>query len=225
MLAVLVPSRGRPHNLNRLLAAIDDTATGDCVVYTYIDDDDPELDEYRSRFHESGVQMMVGQRIYYAAAINALAEVAANDGALHLAMFGDDVVPETRGWDATLIAVLGGRLGVAYGSDGLEHLHGPDLPTHFVTQTELYRRLGWLALPGIRHLFLDNVAREIGKGLGNFRYVPEVRLTHRHRWNRTAPDDQTYRDANDKRKREQDERVYLAWRNGPGYRETMERLR
>jgi hypothetical protein len=119
---------------------------------------------------------------------------------------------------------LGDRLGIAYGSDGLEHLHGPDLPTHYVTQADVYRRLGWLALPTIRHLFLDNVARELGKGLGNFQYVPEAKLTHLHRWNKKAPDDDTYREANDKRKREADRRAYREWRTGPGYENALRRL-
>lgn len=220
MLAILVPSRGRPHNLARLVDTIEATATGDYRIYTYLDDDDPTADMYRGL----NTTPTIGPRIFYAAAVNTLAAQAVADGATHLAMFGDDVVPETVGWDQLLIDALGGRLGIAYGSDGLEHLHGPDLPTHYVTQADVYRRLGWLALPTIRHLFLDNVAREIGKGLGNFQYVPEAKLTHLHRWNKKAPDDDTYREANDKRKRELDRRAYLEWRNGPGYLYAMKAL-
>jgi len=220
MLAVLVPSRGRPNNLRRLVDAIHATATGHVTVMTRIDDDDPAHDGYAGIADAT----LTGPRIFYGASINQLAEYAMNCRASHLAMFGDDVLPETVGWDQLLIDALGDSLGIAYGSDGLEHLHGPDLPTHFITQTDLYRRLGWLVLPTLRHLYADDVAREIGRGLNNLTYLPTVSLRHLHRWAKLAPDDQTYREANDKRKREQDRRAYLAWRNGPGYIESMRAL-
>lgn len=220
MLAILCPSRGRPTNLARLRDAVNATTTN-ARIYTRIDDDDAHVDEYATI---TGVTMFRGPRIFYGASVNELAAVAVADGATHLAMFGDDVVPETVGWDRILIEALGGRLGIAYGDDGLRHKHAPDLPTHYVTQAELFTRLGWLVLPTLRHLFADDVAREIGKGLGNLVYVDEAKLEHRHRWVGKAPDDLTYREANDKQKRELDKRAYLAWRNGPGYQAAIEVL-
>lgn len=221
MLGILVPSRGRPHNLRRLMAAIGATAAGEYRIYTRIDDDDPTLRDYRAI---EGIHMTVGPRVFYGASLNELAPLAIADGCTHLAMFGDDVVPETVGWDEMLIQALGNRLGVAYGSDGLERRHGVDLPTHYVTQAEIYARLGWFYLPTLRHLYGDNVAREIGKGLGNFQYVPGAKLSHLHRWNRKAPDDLTYQEANDKDKREIDRAAYETWRNGQGYIDTMKAL-
>jgi len=224
MLAVLVPSRGRPGNLRRLVDAIAATAQGDIRIYTYIDDDDPALGPYLDVLDATGIDYRIGPRVFYAAAVNDCAARAVKDGADFLAMFGDDVLPGTPGWDQMLTEALNGRLGVAYGSDGLEHKHGPDLPTHFVVPAEMYGRLGWIALPTIRHLFLDNVARELGKGLGNFVYLPDVTLTHLHRWARLAPDDQTYREANDKQRRELDRQAFVAWRDGDGYRAAMDAL-
>lgn len=223
MLGILVPSRGRPHNLERLVAAIRSTVAREYAVYTYIDDDDPSAGDY-APLAASDVNMTIGPRVFYAAAVNELAAIAVKDGCTYLAMFGDDVVPETVGWDEQLVDALDGRVGIAYGSDGLEHLHGPDLPTHFVTTAETYRRLGWVVLPTLRHLFADNVARELGRGVGNFRYLPDVKLPHLHRWNKAAPDDDTYREANDKRKRVLDRRAFEQWRDGPGYREAIAAL-
>lgn len=222
MLAVLVPSRGRPNNLARLVQAINATKAGNVTVYTRLDDDDVTLADYLAL--QLPATVTVGPRVFYGASLNELAKQAVSDGATHLAMFGDDVVPETIGWDLLLIGALNGRPGVVYGSDGLEHLHGPDLPTHYVTTSDVYERLGWMALPTIRHLFLDNVARDIGQALGNFVYLPEVKLTHLHRWNGAAPDDATYREANDKIKRRLDRNAYLAWRNGDGYQQALKAL-
>jgi hypothetical protein len=224
MLGILVPSRGRPHNLQRLVNALAATVAGKFQVYTRLDDDDPTLDDYLCLDMDAEVEVVIGPRVFYGPSLNGIAPLAVADGCTHLAMFGDDVVPETVGWDRMLIDALGGRLGVAYGSDGLEHLHGPDLPTHYIVPTEVYTRLGWFYLPTLRHLFGDNVARDIGKGLGNFQYVPDAKLTHLHRWNKAAPDDLTYQEANDKTKRIVDKAAYTAWRNGHGYTVAMEAL-
>lgn len=223
MLAILVPSRGRPQNLKRLTAAVESTTEGRARIFARIDDDDRERDRYLAL--NLNISLVLGPRIFFGRSVNELAAFATRAGATRLAMFGDDVVPETPGWDRMLIDALGDRLGVAYGSDGLEHLHGPDLPTHYVTQTEVYRRLGWLVLPTLRHLFADNVAREIGKGLSNFQYIPEAKLPHLHPW--AHPEvvrDQTYREANDKRRRRDDKAAFELWRNGPGYQASMRLL-
>lgn len=215
MLAVLVPSRGRPQNLSRLHQAVAETCTGSHTMYVRLDDDDtvdyPRIPD---------VEYVTGPRTFFAASVNELATIATAAGASHLAVLGDDVLPETTGWDEILVSALNGQVGVAYGSDGLEHLHGPDLPTHVVVPVELFTRLGWVALPELRHLFCDNVWRELGRAT-RFVNVPDVKLTHLHRWNKAAPDDQTYRDANDKRKRLDDRRAFEAWRDGAGYRDAL----
>lgn len=210
-LAIAVPTRGRPHNLERLSKALSETCTVEYKMFARIDDDDeskyPELDN---------VEYFVGPRIFFSGSVNELAEVASNRGYTHLAILGDDVLPETVGWDAMMINALP-ELGVAYGSDGLEDLHGEDLPTHVVVPIEMYNRLGWIALPALRHLFCDNVWRELGKAT-NFIYVPEAKLSHLHRWNKKAPDDQTYQEANNKVKREKDKQAFEDWKNGRGLR-------
>lgn len=216
-LAILVPTRGRPHNLERLSKAVKETATTEYHIFARLDRDDEV--EYKQL---DNVTYTSGPRIFFAASVNELAEKALADGYTHLALLGDDVLPETKGWDEKLINALP-ALGVAYGSDGLEHLHGKDLPTHVVVPIEMYKRLGWIALPTLRHLFCDNVWRELGK-LTSFIYLPDVKLSHLHRWNKAAPDDRTYREANDKDKRVLDKTAFEAWRDGEGLVEARKAL-
>lgn len=230
-LSILVPSRGRPHNLKRLCEALKATCTTDYQVLVRLDANDPQLDEYTSYLRdeeqeatEAVTLILTGDRVYFGASMNELAYHAKINGFKYMALLGDDVVPESVGWDARLIELLGDQLGVVYGSDGLEHLHGTDLPTHVVIPTQLYTRLGWVVLPTLRHLFADNVWRELGRGLNNFQYAPEVALRHYHRWNGMAPNDATYEEANNKVKRERDRQAYLDWRDGSGYIEAMEKL-
>jgi hypothetical protein len=208
-LAITVPTRGRPHNLERLAKAVKETCKLEYELFARIDEDDssvyPELDN---------VTYVVGPRIFFTASLNELAKIASEQDFTHVAILGDDVLPETIGWDETMVKSLP-ELGVAYGSDGLEHLHPPDLPTHVVVPMEMYRRLGWLGMPTSRHLFLDNAWRELGR-LTEFIYHPDVKLSHLHRWNKAAPDDKTYREANDKQKREDDRIAFETWRDGDG---------
>lgn len=221
MIGILVPSRGRPQNLRRLIAAIAQTASGDYCIYTRVDDDDPTLADYVTI---EGAVITTGPRVFFGPSLNELWPLADADGCTHLAMFGDDVVPETVGWDRLLVDALGDRLGVAYGSDGLEHKHSSDLPTHYVMQTEIARRLGWFYLPTLEHLFGDDVAREIGKGLGNFQYVPTAKLSHMHRWAGLAPDDLTYQEANSRARYRHDRAAFQAWRDGGGLAQALAAL-
>lgn len=219
-LAIAVPSRGRPHNLQRLIDALQKTCTGDYELLARIDDDDPKLDEYLEIEH---VDFSVGPRIFFTHSVNELAQTALERGFTHLAILGDDVLPETVGWDQKMITALNNEMGVVYGSDGLERLHGPDLPTHVVVPIEMYEKLGWIGLPTSRHLFCDNTWRELGK-LTKFIYLKHVKLSHLHRWNKAAPNDQTYEEANDKVKREHDRIAFETWRDGEGLIEARKAL-
>lgn len=219
-LAIAVPSRGRPHNLRRLAKALKETCTGDYTLFVRLDNDDPTLPEY---LQIDDVEFLVDKRIFFTSSVNELAQLADEQGYTHIAILGDDVLPETEGWDEKMIAALNNKLGVVYGSDGLEHLHGPDLPTHVVVPIEMYQKLGWIGLPTSRHLFLDNAWRELGK-ITRFIYLKNVKLTHLHRWNEAAPNDQTYEEANDKVKREHDRLAFETWRDGDGLIEARKAL-
>lgn len=181
-LAILLPTRGRPENLARFIDAVKNTAE-DWHLYLRLDTDDPTLPQYEELLahRHPRISVSMGPRIRFGPSLNELAAWADSDGMSHMGMFGDDVVPITPGWDLALMDALGGDLGVAYGDDGLRDKHQPDLPTHYVTQAEVYRRLGYLSPPGIQHLFLDNVARDIGRYLKNFVFAP-VKIQHMHPW-------------------------------------------
>lgn len=223
-LGILVPSRGRPENLDRLIKACYETAEGNWTMYVRLDNDDPRVGEYDAIFDECGSEVVVfhGDRVGLGASLNELAGWADADRVTHIGMFGDDVLPQTPGWDVRLVESLKGKLGVAYGDDGLRDKHAPDLPTHFVLPTEVYRRLGYLSPPGMRHLFVDNVARDIGRYLRCFVYVP-VRIQHLHPWAVGEHiHDQTYAEGGRSSEvREQDSKVYVNWATDPTWKRRL----
>lgn len=220
-LAVLLPTRGRPQNFGRFMQAFTATAK-DSHVFVRLDTDDPADYDDQLTMYSEFISVFHGPRVGFGPSLNELAWVAEQRGYSHLGMFGDDVLPETPNWDVRLVNALGERLGVAFGDDGLRDRHAPDLPTHYVTQTEVYRRLGYLSPPDIRHLFLDNVARDIGRHLRHFVYVP-VRISHLHPWLiGEEVHDQTYAEGGRNREiRNADRQAYITWAYGKEWKKRL----
>lgn len=187
-LLMLCPSRHRPHNIERLIAAWDDTeATADLLVRT--DDDEPayDLPERPWLRYERGPRLRLGPTLNELA----LANVTAYDA---IGFLGDDHLPRTPGWDRLLTDALtdmGG--GVVYGDDLLQ---GGALATAVVISTDIIAGLGWFAVPGCTHLYLDNGWMTVGHELGALRYVPEAVLEHLHPVAGKADEDNLYREVN-----------------------------
>ena len=170
-LAVLVPSRGRPANVARLIEACAKTCRADTIVSFGFDEDDPEL---LANMDASGDALVtVRPRMGLGAWTNALA--ALWPGADHLASIGDDMVPVTDGWDERLCEAAG-PAGMAYPNDRRRD----DIPEAIVMSVGLVRALGWMCEPSLGHWYIDSVWRDLGTAAGCLRYLPDVVVEHRH---------------------------------------------
>lgn len=173
-LAVLVPSRGRPANVARLVEACKKTCRAGTHLMFGIDNDDPARDTYiHSMDWESS--MLIRDRMGLVAWTNYLA--ANQPDVPYLASLGDDMVPITDGWDAELITAvekMGG--GYAYPDDKRR----ADIPEAVVVDARIVKALGWFALPSLSHWFCDDVWGALGKGAGRLAYCPDVIVEHRH---------------------------------------------
>ena len=191
----IIPSRTRPHNLRRLVAACSETLMTTRALLR-LDDDDPLLRDYLRM--ETDWEIVVDKRV-------PLSEVYNEVFPRHLDWYGflaDDVLPETLNWDSTLIDAAGPD-GMAYGDDGIHQA-----PTHFVLGGDLVRDIGWLALPGLDRLYIDTVWKDIATDREVLRYLPDVKITHLHFSNRRAMRDAIYR----KPTKDNDRALYEAWR-------------
>lgn len=216
-IAVLVPSRGRPHNIERLYSAIQDTAANPDQVFlaVRVDEDDPELTGYRKLSEDmigaGGFGWDWGPRTRLAASWNEMARVLTSPGwpddgqpFTHLALWGDDVLPETRGWDQRFVQRLAADgPGFVYGPDGIwDHTYDSTirgqlvLPTACVMSVEIYRALGYVAPAPLVHLCIDVAWRDLGLATDSLFYERDVMIRHLHRLT-GAPDDATYQEAND----------------------------
>lgn len=123
-----------------------------------------------------------------------------------LGFVGDDNRFVTVGWDTKVSAVLADG-GFAYCNDHLR----PDLPTHVFVTTNIVKRLGWFGLPGLWHLYLDNVWRVLGTKTGSLHYLPYVILQHLNPLTGMGQMDDIFRASNAPAVYEHDQAVFAEW--------------
>jgi hypothetical protein len=193
----LVPTRGRPANAVRLIERFNATSTADARLLLILDDDDPELENYRTALTSPDLDgqrfsYIVGPRLRLGPTLNRYAP----DYAQHfetIGFMGDDHVPETPGWDRTLIDETKRTRGIAYGNDTV---HGPGLPTAVLMHSSIINALGYMVPPGLIHMYLDNFWRDLGTGLAALVYRGDVVIRHVHPIVQGAPWDEGYVEAN-----------------------------
>jgi hypothetical protein len=209
-LVVIVPSRGRPRNIAALADAWTDTkAAADVIVA--VDDDDPTRGDYldvvatHPRF-----DIVIGPRLRMAGTLN---KVAVSHAPLYDAVgfMGDDHRPRTPDWDDRVTTELD-RLGtgLVYGDDLIQ---GANLPTAVFMTADIIRTLGWMAPPGLVHLFLDNSWLTLGRALGAISYLHDVVIEHCHPIAGKAAHDDGYAEANAADVWAHDQAVFEQWRD------------
>jgi hypothetical protein len=191
---VIVPSRGRPHNIAALVECWRTTRA--CAsLRVCVDDDDPELEAYRALDLGWFGSLIVGPRQRLGGWLNLAAQfAAAGNSDIAIGFMGDDHRPRTFSWDQTIEAnvIVGGHL-VTYGNDMIQ---GERLPTAVFLHSVVVRTLGYFVPPGMVHLYLDDFWKLLGERLGTLRYLPEVVIEHCHPTAGTAPDDERYAEVN-----------------------------
>jgi len=197
-LLLIVPTRGRPESIIRLMKAMRDTCKMETHLVIGVDDDDPGLSRYGEL---TGLTMVTGPRKGLAEWTNdlAMARVAEYP---YLASLGDDHVPVTPGWDRALIRAIesAGGVGFAYPWDDTRE----DIPEACVMSSAIVAALGWMCLPDLQHWYVDNVWADLGKGIGVLRHLRAVKVSHA--WKA----DQTSKDSSERLAADRD--AYYQWR-------------
>jgi hypothetical protein len=211
-LAVLVPSRGRPENLARLITEVHRTARGRTHVLAGVDQDDPRLKDYmalRKTVLAPGDYIHTSaQRRNLVQWTNHLAHLEQGKYRFY-ASLGDDMVPRTPGWDVRLMGAIDedfGGVGFSYPWDGVRD----DIPEAYVASAEIPDALGWLMMPKLSHWYNDNVIADLGHGAGCIRQLRGVIIDHLNVGMGKAPADQTAIDAG--KGIPSDQQIYNEWR-------------
>jgi hypothetical protein len=182
---ILVPTRDRPGNAQRLVQAVTGTAALRTDIVFAVDDDDRSYEGTDLK----PAAVIRGIRRDMPAWTNDLAAAFAGDYRF-LASLGDDHVPVTPGWDEKLTAALAGRMGVAYGNDLYQ---GEHWPTAAVMPARVVTALGYMCPPPLGHLCADCFWKQLGTDLGALEYLPDVVIEHRHPHAGKAEWDDSYR--------------------------------
>lgn len=210
-LAVLVPSRGRPEGLKRLIDSVHSTARGNVHVIAGVDQDDNRLHDYielRKTLPDGDQVITSDQRRNLVDWTNRLADM--HKGRYrYFASLGDDMVPRTPGWDMKLRGAIEedfGGTGIAYPWDGIRD----DIPEAYVLSADIPETLGWMMLPSLKHFWNDNVWADIGHRAGCIRQLRGVIVDHLNVGIGKAAVDQTALDNGTKIA--DDQIAYNAWR-------------
>jgi hypothetical protein len=199
MLTVIVPSRSRPDAMLDLISSVVDTrqvATTNVVVA--VDDTDPMLALYEEvvdvRSDVSRLEVVRGG--WMVAALNEAAQrVVADPAVTAVGFLGDDHRPRTKGWDAAYLTALRQMgAGIVYGDDLLQH---DFVPTQCAMTADIIRRLGWMAHPSLRHMYVDTLWRDMARPVDKIRYLPDIVVEHLHYLNGKAVEDDGYKRVND----------------------------
>jgi hypothetical protein len=209
-LLVLAPTRGRPQKAVELLDAFRETVVlPDTALLCVVDEDDPQLDTYLVVLPPANVEVneTVGSM---GAALQASATLhAAMNVYTYLGFMGDDHRPRTTGWDKAFNETLdrhGG--GYAYGNDLFQ---GQNLPTQVVMNTSIVNQLGWMAPPGLRHLYFDNAWKFLGESVDRLFYLYDVIIEHVHPFAGKSEWDEGYARVNDPGLYQADRATYEQW--------------
>lgn len=227
-LTVVVPSKERPANAERLLNAFAETRAlpGTRLVFA-LDHDEPEpsarayAEMIPSRWSWASVTRVhaVPQRM--CPVLNHVAVRVSTDASVrYVGFMGDDCIPRTEAWDEKLTSVLRGMPGVAYGNDLAQ---GERLPTSVIVSAALIRVLGFMCPPGLDHLYADNFWKELGTRTCLV-YDPSVIIEHMHPDVGKAKKDASYQKNNNYLQYAKDEAAYQVFLRS-GWNSCLERLR
>lgn len=214
-LCVLVPSRGRPESVARVVDAWNRTEAWESARLIFvIDADDPKYGEY---FDHSASPASPFGCVYITTMpewqplvpkLNTVA-VKAAETYHYLAFMGDDHLPRTKGWAEDLVSELKEmRTGIAYGDDGFQ---GKRLPTYWAMTSDIVSALGRMVPAPVDHLYCDNAVKVLGQGADCLRYLPHVLIEHMHPMAGKAETDAGYERVNAPVQYRKDELAYLRW--------------
>jgi predicted O-methyltransferase YrrM len=233
-LAVIVPTRGRPGNVLKVISAWDFTNAWDHADLVLVADaDDPEIQVYRDVVDRFGwgvpdditsplSLVEVPAWLPMVHKLNAAARDLA-DRYWALAFAGDDHLPQTIGWAARYLTVLRELgTGMVYGDDGHQ---GRKLSTEWAVTSDAVRALGRMVPADVEHMYCDNAMMDLFGGAGALRHLPEIRIEHMHPVAGKAETDEQYQRVNHRDQFKKDRRAYEKWRGSVLMSDQFDKIR
>lgn len=215
-LAIIVPTRGRPGNVRKVIAAWDFTgAWSDADLVLVADADDPEIQGYRDLIRAADLEELTLIEIPSWLPMVHKLDAAARDLASRywaVGFAGDDHLPQTIGWAARYLTVLRELgSGMVYGDDGYQ---GIKLSTEWAVTSDTVRALARMVPASVEHMYCDNAMMDLFGAAGALRHLPEVRIEHMHPVAGKAQTDAQYQRVNHRDQYAKDRAAYEGWKAG-----------
>lgn len=216
-LTILVPTRGRPQSVGRLVDAFVETgAFNDRVrlVFGY-DLDDQYAESYADEIGRHAGELVLSQvfdtRLPMVPKLNIMAAAHA-PRCEFIGFMGDDHRPRTVDWHNKFVGTLclaPGRTGIVYGRDGLQDR---SLSTYWVMSSNLVGALGQRMVPAdVEHLYCDNAIKALGLAVKCIWYRDDVLVEHMHFLNGKSPMDPQYALVNSAQQYDRDGMAFEEW--------------
>lgn len=173
-LLVMVPTRGRRAQCERLLESFGDTAT--CADLLFVLDPDDE-DTYADVDWGDAAHAVLAPRGTLQDKLNHAAVACAGDYRV-LMWCADDHVFRTQGWDKLMLAALRDMGG--HGWVYPDTRRRTDVPEIWMCSSDIVEALGWFFNPHLSHFCGDNSIAELGKRSGLIRWCPQAVVEHLH---------------------------------------------
>lgn len=203
---IVLASKGRPEKIEGFYKSWRETTEGFSDVITCLDYDDPALNKYK-KHKDINYDIGVGKtmngthnRVFFKYPFYKYYFIVSDD---HRIL--------TKYWESRFMEVIAnnGGKGVAYGND---LMFGEKLSTSAFVSGNIFRALGFLALPGLYHMWVDNFWMELGRQLDKIFYFPDIFIEHLHFNVKKSLADESYLKVNNQRVYEHDKKVFVEWK-------------
>jgi len=203
-ISILLPTRGRPENLHRLIHSIQDTALQWPELVVYVDNDDERGGEIVSIGLDHKIRFVHGDRQTLTACWNDCYKACSGD----IVMFAaDDLVFRTKYWDVMVAKAFreqDDKILFVHGDDG--HW-GKEFGTHGFLHRNWIDTVGYVLPPYFSSDYGDTWVNEVADALGRRKYLPFVTEHMHFLWGKSQMD-ATYEDRLARHKRDNVEQLY-----------------
>jgi hypothetical protein len=222
---VICPSRNRPAELADTASTLVKTRRhGSTQLLAVVDPDDMDGDRYVAGANMLYHYMFPEHAGGMVNALNAAAKHVLEEwpDVTILGFVGDDHKFRTLHWDEQIEQALA-TPGFAYGYDGF--WHKGEIPTQIFISREIVVALGYMALPDLRHLYVDNAWRALADRLDVLHYLPEVYIEHMHPAIGKAEWDDGHKRVNAPEMYERDRAAFEKWQGSSRFNQDVRRVR
>lgn len=211
-LAVVIPTRSRPHNMAPLLNEWHNTDAFDVAdLVIAVDADDMLIDQYHS-----ALLGLRGVTVYvlpeWQPMVPKLNRVALDLTEKYpvVAFAGDDHLPRTNKWAHLLVQDHYGtrKPQIVYGRDGHQDER---LPTWWSMDSRIIRALGRMVPAPVQHLYCDNSVLQLGKAANCLLYDSRIELEHMHPFFGKSQPDAQYTRVNRPQQYDRDGSMFRSW--------------